>query len=143
MVVFCRKLRRGSTIGAAMVSAAMLWALPSANASSGGGCLKSSAQGFTVASCISAHNSTVFPDYFLDSVPDLKGQPCFIEPILFIFTAVNKVRVEPLQSCIPGHVFITDQPSQPGNYSLDVRVFIGAGLNNRVILNADSPIEFN
>ena len=141
MVVFCRKLRRGSTIGAAMVSAAMLWALPSANASSGGGCLKSSAQGFTITSCISAHNPTVIPDYYLDSIPDLKGQPCYIKPVLFIYAAVPTVRAEPLVQCIPGHVFITDQPSQPGNYSLDVQVVIGN--NSRVILNAESPIEFN
>ena len=34
----CRKWLRGSTIGAATVSVAILWALPSANAASGGGC---------------------------------------------------------------------------------------------------------
>jgi len=141
MVVFCPKLRRGSTIGAAMVSAAMLWALPSANASSGGGCLKSSAQGFTVTSCISAHDSTVIPDFYVDSVPDLKGQPCYIQPILFIYTAVTQAFPQPSQTCIPGHMFIDAQPIDPGNYSLDVRVVIGN--NERVILDAQSPIEFN
>jgi hypothetical protein len=142
MVVFCRKLRRGSTIGAAMVSAAMLWALPSANASSGGGCLKSSAQGFTITSCISARNSTVIPDYFVDAVPDLKGQPCYIQPVLFVNKFPKALMGSP-QACVPGHQFTIDQPSQSGNYYLEVRVVIGNNLNRRLILNADSPMEFN
>jgi len=38
-------------------------------------------------------------------------------------------------------MFIDAQPIDPGNYSLDVRVVIGN--NERVILDAQSPIEFN
>jgi hypothetical protein len=141
MVVFCRKSRRGSTIGAAMVSAAMLWALPSANASSGGGCSKSSAQGFTISSCISARNTTVISDFYIDAVPNLKGQPCYIQPVLIVNGAVPKVLVESVQRCVPGHQFINDQQSQSGNYYLEVQVAIG--INHRLILVADSPIEFN
>jgi hypothetical protein len=128
-------------IGAAMVSAAMLWTLPPANASSGGGCLKSSAQGFTITSCISAHNSTVIPDFYVDSVPNLKGQVCYIQPFLYVVQPSFKLLAESLQPCIPGHVFVNDQQNQPGNYYLEVRVI--TGINHVPILNADSPIEFN
>ena len=139
MVASFRKLRGYSTIGAAMASAAILWGLPSANASSGGGCLKSSAQGFTIESCISGHNFTAIPDYYIDSVPDLKGQPCSIQPFLFVNRGVLGIIQETPQACVPGHVFLTDYKlNQPGNYYLEVRVIIGN--NNRLILKADSPI---
>ena len=66
-----------------MASVGILWGLPSANATSGGGCTKASGQGFTIASCISEHGENrqsirIIPDYYVDAVPNLQNKPCRI-----------------------------------------------------------------
>jgi hypothetical protein len=142
MVMSCRKWLRGSTIGAATLSVAILWALPSANAASGGGCSRASSQGFRISSCISAHfenplSTRIIPDYYIDAVPNLGGDTCYIDWILYKDTQYFKGDVG---SCITGHVVVPYQPNNSGNYYLKIEVVTKS---KGLILTADSPVQFN
>jgi len=134
-------------IGAAIVSVATLWAMPSANAAQGGGCSKISGQGFTITSCISAHfenprSTRIIPDYYVDAVPNLQKQTCSIVPVLYKDNA--PFGISGGGSCVPGHVIIRNQPNQSGNHYLELQVLIGVDNRyQRLILKADSPVQFN
>ena len=147
MLVSCRKWRRGSIIGAAVASVAILWALPSANAAGGGGCSRASGQGFTITSCISAHfenplSTRIFPDYYVNAIPNLQKETCSI--VWALYKDLRPLGLNGGGSCVPGHVVVQYQPTDSGNYFLELQVLIGPDARyQRLILKVDSPVEFN
>jgi hypothetical protein len=132
-----------------MASATILWALPSANATSGGGCTKTSGQGFTIASCISEHGENresikIIPDY-IDAVPNLQNKAWRIAWPL-IKEEGRRPGLDGSGACVPGHV-ILQPPNDLDNYYLELQVVThtGPATDNSVwqaILQIDSPVQF-
>ena len=152
MVASCCEWKRGSMIGAAAVSVAILWALPSANAADGGGCTRASSQGFRVTSCMSAHYFDLIPDYYIDAVPDPQRGKCAISWLLFQDNKVidfNKIPNRDFArfgNCVPGHVIVPTPPwwkESKGAYYLEVQVITKSIKGSEtIILKADSPVSF-
>jgi hypothetical protein len=152
MFVTKSKCGRGPIIGAAMISAAMLWALPSANAADGGGCTRASGQGFRITSCISAHYFDLIPDYYIDAVPDPQRGKCAVVWRLFQDKKLMDASRIPngdfarFGNCVPGHVIVPTPPwwkESKGAYYLEVQVLTKASNGAvSIILKADSPVSF-
>jgi hypothetical protein len=138
-------------VAGAVVAAAALWPLPPANAASGGGCSKASGAGFRISSCISAHfenplSTRIIPDYYVDEVPDLQKakETCSIVWNLYKDNKQLDRGSLGAGSCVPGHVIVRQQPNDSGSYYLEIQVLTGTDPRfQRLILKADSPLQFN
>jgi hypothetical protein len=103
-------------------------------ASSGGGCHSASSQGYRVSACISAHNGVVYPDYYVTNLPT---NGCS----LFWWVWHNGNIVYSGQgSCAVGH---KNLPGGSGSGSWYDEVFIYPPHSGWIVLDVDSPIEFN
>jgi hypothetical protein len=104
-----------------------------AMASSGGGCATASSQGYKASACISAHNSIVYPDYYIDNLPTNK---CTV--YWYVWHNGDLYREGP-GYCAVGHQYM---PSGSGSGTWYSEVEIVAP-NGTIVMYVSSPLEFN